>query len=686
MSDATDRHGPGVRVATLDGVRGVAVILVLAFHLGVPGAAGGWMGVDVFFVLSGYLITSLLVTEWRATGRVSLPQFWGRRARRLLPALLVMLPVVIAAALLLGRPAPTLRGDAYATLAYVANWRFIASDQSYFASFDVSPLRHAWSLAIEEQFYLVWPVAIVLLLRFVRRPALRVAGVVVLALLSAWWMRVVAGDGTDLSRAYYGSDTRLATILAGCVAALCVTGASERTRSRLRRLSGGLVVLPGVVLAVVAVGVPEDTRWLYTSGGFAGIAVLAALVVVGAAHLGTGGVHGVLASSLLVRAGLISYGLYLWHWPVIVLLDADRVDLPRPALIAVQLALAVALAELSFRLVEHPIRTRRLRVAHPLLVVGATVAAVALIAAVAVPGGTDAGTIPQASSGTVVAAPAAAGRVAPPPPTRPATTPVATTAPTLPPSPPASPTEPFADPTEPSTSTTPSIPTTTTPPVTVPAAPPDVLVLGDSLVWVVASNPPPDSQLAIRGVFHAKCDIVGDRIVAGGHVNEVDSECRRWPERWDAALRDDPPDAVIVIGGLRQLFDLDVDGQRLTVGSADWDRTYRRAVRRALGIIRHRVTAPVLWFDVPCYRWDAEGTDGEEHDQSRIDIVNAALRDELAADPRVTLLDYRSRVCDGDRSIESLRPDGAHLTVPATHDLWRWLEPMILRGLAEGAG
>jgi hypothetical protein len=213
-----------------------------------------------------------------------------------------------------------------------------------------------------------------------------------------------------------------------------------------------------------------------------------------------------------------------------------------------------------------------------------------------------------------------------------------------------------------------------------------VLVLGDSLVWVVAGNPPPDSQLAVRGVFHAQCDIVGDRIVTGGHVNEVDSDCRRWPERWDAALRDDPPDAVIVIGGLRQLFDLDVDGQRLAVGSRDWERTYRRAVRRALGIIRHRVAAPVLWFDVPCYRWDAEGTDGEEHDTRRIEIVNAALRDELAADPRVTVVEYRSRVCDGDRSIESLRPDGAHLTVPATHDLWRWLEPTLHRALAERAG
>ncbi len=672
MSDGTDRHGPGVRVAALDGVRGIAVLLVLAFHLGVPGAAGGWMGVDVFFVLSGYLITTLLVAEWRTTGRVSLPQFWGRRARRLLPALLVMLPIVIATALLVGRPAPTLRGDAYATLAYIANWRFIASDQSYFASFDVSPLRHAWSLAIEEQFYLVWPVAIVLLLRFVRRPALRVAGVVVLALLSAGWMRVVAVDGTDLSRAYYGSDTRLATILAGCVAALCVAAASERTRGRLRRLSGGLVVLPGIALAVVAVALPEDTRWLYTSGGFAGIAVLAALVVVGAAHLGPGGVHGVLGSSVLVRAGLISYGLYLWHWPVIVLLDADRVDLSRPALMAVQLATAVALAELSYRLVEYPIRTRRLRLAHPLPVVGATVAAVALVAAVAVPGGTDAGTIPRASSGTVVAAPAAAARVAPPPASRPATTP-----PTLLPEPAAVPTAPM---THASTSTT-----TSAPPV-VPAVPPDVLVLGDSLVWVVAGNPPPDSQLAVRGVFHAKCDIVGDRIVVGGHVDEVDTDCRRWPERWDAALRDDPPDAVIVIGGLRQLFDLDVDGQRVAVGSADWERTYRRAVRRALGIIRHRVAAPVLWFDVPCYRWDAEGTDGEEHDPRRLDIVNAALRDELAVDRRVTLLDYRSRVCEGDRSIEALRPDGAHLTVEATHDLWRWLEPIVLRSLAEAAG
>jgi hypothetical protein len=210
---------------------------------------------------------------------------------------------------------------------------------------------------------------------------------------------------------------------------------------------------------------------------------------------------------------------------------------------------------------------------------------VALIAAVAVPRGTEAGPIPEASSATVVAAPAR--------------------------------TEPPASRTKPSTST--------------------------------STAPPPDSQLAVRSVFHAQCDI----------VNEVDADCRRWPERWDAALRDDPPDAVIVIGGLRQLFDLGVDGQRLPVGSPDWERTYRRAVRRALGVIRHGLAAPVLWFDVPCSRWDAEGTDGEEHDTRRIEIINAALRDELAADD---------------------------LTVPATHDLWRWLEPIVLQALAERVG
>jgi peptidoglycan/LPS O-acetylase OafA/YrhL len=666
------------RVAPLDGVRGIAVILVLAFHLGLPGTRGGWVGVDVFFGLSGFLITSLLVGEWRATGRVSFSRFWARRARRLLPALLVMLPGVILAALLLDRATPSLRGDAFATLGYVANWRFIASDQSYFTSFDVSPLRHTWSLAIEEQFYLVWPLAIVLLLRFVRRPALRIAAVVALAAWSAWWMRVVALDGTDLSRAYYGSDTRLATILAGCVAALAVAAASDRTRARLRRVSGWLVAVPGVALVAVVVSVSEDRAWLYTSGGFAGIAVLAAVVVVGAAHLGPGRVRRILALPLLVRAGLLSYGLYLWHWPVIVLLE--RVDLPRPGLVAVQVGVAVTLAELSYRFVEHPIRTRRLRFVHALPVAGATLAAVAVLTAVALPGATDAGTIPQASSGTVEPAnvPATSApeprREAPPEPT-----PATLAAVAMRPAPTTR-----AHATRPPPTTVPPPPAD--PPLTVPAVPPDILVLGDSLVWVVAGNPPPDSPFAVRGVFHAKCDIVGDRIVVGGRVNEAAPDCRRWPERWDAALAEHRPDAVVVIGGLRQLFDLDVDGRRIAVGSAEWERAYRDAVRRALRLIRERVSAPVLWFDVPCYRWDAEGTDGEEHDRRRIATVNAALREVLAADPGVTLVDYRARVCDGEASIEPLRPDGAHLTVAATHDLWRWLEPIILRRLAEAAG
>ena len=239
----TGRHLPA-----LNGLRGLAVLGVVAYHLQLGWASGGYLGVDLFFVLSGFLITTLLLEEWVGSGRINLAAFWGRRARRLLPALFL---VVAALALYLvcdavfGGPGANglvdlsgLRGDAIATLLYVNNWHLIYAHQSYFAQFSTpSPLQHTWSLAIEEQFYLVWPLVLLVLLRFGRQTwrGTGLAVAVSLGVLSSMLMAVLFQPGTDPSRIYFGTDTRLFDLMAGATIAFIAAARRSRTCGRAGR-------------------------------------------------------------------------------------------------------------------------------------------------------------------------------------------------------------------------------------------------------------------------------------------------------------------------------------------------------------------------------------------------------------------------------------------------------------------
>src|SRR6516225_7968334 len=270
----TGRHLPA-----LTGLRGVAVIGVVAYHLQLGWASGGYLGVDLFFVLSGFLISTLLLEEWAGKGRIDLAAFWGRRARRLLPALFL---VVIALALylvlngLLGGPGANglvdlsgLRGDAISTLLYVNNWHAIYAHQSYFAQFSApSPLQHTWSLAIEEQFYLVWPLVLLLLLHRTGRAgrSWRVPGAVLavsLGVLSAVLMALLFTPGADPTRVYYGTDTRLFDLMAGATIAF-IAAARPQPNTNARRTLHVVGPVAAVVLGVfwvtagTATGLPTD--------------------------------------------------------------------------------------------------------------------------------------------------------------------------------------------------------------------------------------------------------------------------------------------------------------------------------------------------------------------------------------------------------------------------------------------
>lgn len=362
-------------MAGLDGLRGVALIAILGFHLEIPGFAGGFVGLPLFFSLSGYLIAQLVLREHEVNGKVSLKRFWGRRLRRLAPASLVALTVVGVLGIAGIVEGPRLRGDLLGGLAYFFNWRVASSGESYAELFTASPspILHFWSLAIEEQFYFVFPLLMVLLLRTGRRSWL----VGVLASLTvASFVSGLLTSSRDWF--YYGTHVRAVEILLGVMLALHLP-VGTTIPSRSRRALDAAAVVALVVFAAFVWRAEIGQDWVY-GGGLAGIAVLG-LVVVGAVV--SGGVVARLASwSPLVVLGRTSYGIYLAHWPVIVVLDEERLGFDGAPLVVTRLAVTGAIAAVSYHLIENPIRHRRVLRA-PRVALGAFAGAVVATAVVA---------------------------------------------------------------------------------------------------------------------------------------------------------------------------------------------------------------------------------------------------------------------------------------------------------------
>ena len=347
----------------LDGIRAIAVLAVIAYHFGYPRAQGGFFGVDIFFVLSGYLITSLLLAEHARNGTINLVAFWYRRAKRLLPALLLVLVVV---ALWVGANASPFelsmrRDDLFWTLFYGANWHFIASGQDYFAQFaSASPLRHTWSLAIEEQFYLVWPVLIAIALWLGRRRPAVVAGLCIAGIAASAIAMALLYDPGDPSRAYYGTDARMHELLVGALLAVLVREYSgQRVLVAARRAAPVVAVAAGLVL-LGAFTLLSDAAPLYYQGLSLVLSVVAAALVWGVETAPRSLPARLISLRPLAWVGKISYGLYLWHWPVILFVNSTAGPfglLPGSfGLNGERLALTFAAATASFYLLEQPIR------------------------------------------------------------------------------------------------------------------------------------------------------------------------------------------------------------------------------------------------------------------------------------------------------------------------------------------
>jgi peptidoglycan/LPS O-acetylase OafA/YrhL len=363
-------------------LRALAVIAVLLYHADLAWVPGGFLGVEVFFVISGYLITALLLAEWDQRGRIDLKTFWLRRARRLLPALYVLLVVTLAfAVVFLPGEVAGLRGDVLAAFGYVTNWYLIFGQESYFEAVGrPSLLQHLWSLAVEEQFYLFWPPILALGLcigatRLRRRRVLTVA--VLGAATSAVAMALLYAPSVDPSRIYYGTDTRATGLLCGAALAfLWSPGEKYRPsearhhrlrlpgRSRFRRRYGwtapllldvvGFAALGALVWFCVNLG--EFQPFLYI-GGFALVGLATTATIMAVVHPYSLIGSRILGSAPLRWVGVRSYGIYLWHWPVFMVTRPD-LDVPIDGLplLALRLIATVVLADLSYRYIETPIR------------------------------------------------------------------------------------------------------------------------------------------------------------------------------------------------------------------------------------------------------------------------------------------------------------------------------------------
>jgi peptidoglycan/LPS O-acetylase OafA/YrhL len=642
------KYAPG-----LDGIRALAVLAVLVYHFGTTGGPrilpGGFLGVDVFFVLSGYLITSLLLVEIQRTGRISIVDFYKRRARRLLPALMaVLLGVGVLTVALLSDMAATVRAELVAALAYVTNWWLIAADSSYFGNGDrPSPLTHLWSLAVEEQFYVLWPLVLILAvkLRISRKVLLALIGVGVVASLVAGIL--LFDPWTDPSRVYYGTDTRALAPLIGAALALLVR--PWQPDGPLDRVHKGLLDTAGLIalaaLGATAVLLADENPLVYR-GGFAVVALFAAALVGVAGHPAT------LLGRLLGRQpmrwlGERSYAIYLWHWPVCVLTRPDA-DIPVTgwANSALRLVLALGLAELSYRYVERPFRSprtilvrkaqagsgvyRRRTSRHGILLAsGAGVLAAAVgfqLAAVAVqsnPGApTDDGPAPTLSLSDP---PISAGGI------------------------------------------------------------PRVTVFGDSQGMTLLVNKPADlaKYITVSDGTVEGCGVLLGKVASrSGERRNLGSTCADWTQRWTSSATKHKPQIALVMIGAWELFDLTTDDGTLTFASPEWDANLRDALGGGITALR-KTGAVVALSLLPCYR-PVKGSAGhwpERGDDTRTRHVNDVLRAVAKATEGVRLVEPPAQFCTDPEIAASTdhRWDGVHYYKPGAALYFEAVIPQLLK-------
>jgi peptidoglycan/LPS O-acetylase OafA/YrhL len=597
-------------VPALDGLRGLAVLAVIAYHHGWLG--GGFLGVSLFFTLSGFLIATLVVAEQSDTGRVDLGRFWARRARRLAPAALAGAALALVATAVAVPPSQRAAAavDLQAALLQVANWRFVWAGAPYAdAGVVASPVLHWWSLAIEEQFYLVFPLVALWALRRGRR-TLAAVGVVVVAL--SLWRQVSLRPG---DRVYFGTDTRAAELAVGVLLALgwpaltrlvsqAPTGTRALGRTRVWDLAGAVGL---AATAALWVGADQQDPALL-GGGLVAVGMLSCVVLTGA--LGGRVVPRALSWGPLCRVGRLSYGLYVVHFPVFLVLSPDRTGLGDVPLFVVRLAVSVALAAASLRLLETPVRAgtvlsgRRgalalvssvlvlVAVAGPLASLGRPAGDPLLVAA--------ADPMPAAGEGERPAQHAAVVPAGGPP--APAARPTVGGE--------QAPTSPAASPTAVPVAAAPTAGT----PVTVAARPARLVVMGDSTAGGNGAGLRRWGQrhgaLDVSVVASPGCPVLaGERSRYREGFEFVPQGCERLATVAVEEARRIGADAIVVFMGAAQLADWRYTGDERwrDITQADVVAAYREALSRTLAKLG-TAGVPVLWADMPVPEWDPDAT------------------------------------------------------------------------------
>ena len=653
----------------LDGLRGIAVALVVAFHAN--WLIGGWIGVDIFFVLSGYLITRLLLDELHVHQWINLAAFWGRRARRLLPALLVLVAAIAIADRFRRSPPSTAKWDIFGALTYSSNWVRVTLGRSYWDRFASPGLAdHLWSLAIEEQFYLLWPVVMAAGLRRLA-PLRRAAVLSVAALLAGVYTVVMFARTGDAGRVYLGTDTRIVALLAGAAVGAWAA-AGLRLHPVVRRVIATLSILFLVNAAVRFNGAKVP---VYRGGivfvAFATACLLASLI--GA----QGSLPRLLSMRPLVWLGNRSYGLYLWHWPIFVALHvAAR---PHSSTVRRLLAIGVALlvSELSARVIELPLR-RYVRRANPRWLVRAggligvaTIATLLPLGTAAVPTEAKAApalTLPVPSAVTTTTPTTSTSVVAS------TTTSVAVVA------------EPVTTP--PASAVTTVAPTTTLVPKVPPPprdGPPRILVVGDSVAQrlAIAINRLPDRGGAVLDIqARAGCMLARSPIRTregdNGIISDEPGVCPQIVESFGSFAAQTPHDAVLMLFGAGFFHDNEITTGVWTDACSTAFHDFMRAEIATAVTALGSGGAAVYAVSEAYYRAPNEGN--YENLDNQTDCKNAIL-EEAAANGSFTLLKLGQIVCPSRSPCPfpdaDIRDDGIHYDRAGATAAWGWLFPQM---------
>ena len=631
------------------------MLVFMAFHFGVRQFAGAWVAVNVFFVLSGFLIVRLLAAERASSGRIDVLGFYRRRARRLLPALFMLLTAVVVYGLTVADSVEraVVKGDLLATFGFVMNWRLVRDDNQYFDDFgQPSVLKHAWTLSVEEQFYLVVPVVVMILFAYVRTRRVRVGVLLGLATLSAvWTTRVGVASVSAQAHAYYGTDVRVQSLLVGAAAGVAFAPTrSGRVPWRVPRLVLAMAGWAGLTCFTVAIVVVEPFEdWLYAYGGMLLSSLVAGGLVLACVDRRPSLLRQLLSWRPLAYTGRLSYGLYLWHWPVHVWLHRSFDTLPVWVHLLAAFVLTFAVAIASYELVE----LRVIRGGVRALVGSSSTSRVVTVGAIA---GLIAASIAVGSGSRAAASPRwvlgypdlVAGQ----------------------------------------------------PAYRAPGKAASVILFGDSVPDRLAAHFPDRNfpgfgvqRLAVPG-----CDLLSVQIVNPPPLPPaaIDPECEANKREFEKNVKASSADAVVLFGSPLLAFEHRVDGRTVW-----WDDAqYRAAVQRDLDRYLSATRAAGKQFslvNVPCRPMDSfpptietairskPGLASEVRDPVR---TNALLR-EWAARNSVPLIDLDRAVCgSGTRTTVdgvNLYGDGIHFSSEATPMVWGWLAPQILSALSKAS-